>query len=166
MACRRLVGAKWLSEPMLEYYQLDPWEQTLMKFQSKSIHFHSRKSIWNCRLENGGHFVSASMLHEFYMVNICSGNGLSPDGTKPFPEKLLTWDPRHAPQCNFTEKDYDVSNKHRIWKLYFQNLLRIFLRPMSLCTKSLIFQQFSGYGQTRSIWLSRQQAQWVWETPS
>ena len=24
-------------------------------------HFHSRKSIWKCRLKNGGHFVSASM---------------------------------------------------------------------------------------------------------
>ena len=31
MACR-LVGAKPLSEPMLEYYQLDPKEQTSMKF--------------------------------------------------------------------------------------------------------------------------------------
>ena len=30
-----------------------------MKLQSKFIHFHSRKSIWNCLLENGGHFVSA-----------------------------------------------------------------------------------------------------------
>ena len=28
---------------------------------SKFMHFHSRKSIWKCRLENGGHFVSASM---------------------------------------------------------------------------------------------------------
>ena len=25
------------------------------------MHFHSRKSIWKCPLENGGHFVSASM---------------------------------------------------------------------------------------------------------
>ena len=24
-------------------------------------HFHSRKYIWKCRLENGGHLVSASM---------------------------------------------------------------------------------------------------------
>ena len=32
-----------------------------MKFQSIFIHFHSRKSISKCRLENGGHFVSASM---------------------------------------------------------------------------------------------------------
>ena len=31
MACR-LFGAKPLSEPMLEYYQLDPWEQTSVKF--------------------------------------------------------------------------------------------------------------------------------------
>ena len=33
MACR-LVGAKSLSEPMLEYYKLDPWEQTSVKFKS------------------------------------------------------------------------------------------------------------------------------------
>ena len=26
-----------------------------MKSQSKSIYFHSRKCIWKCRLENGGH---------------------------------------------------------------------------------------------------------------
>ena len=35
-----------------------------MKFQSKLIHFHSRKSIWKCHPENGGHFVSASMCWE------------------------------------------------------------------------------------------------------
>ena len=29
--------------------------------KSKSIHFHSRKSVWKCHLENGGPFVSASM---------------------------------------------------------------------------------------------------------
>ena len=31
MACR-LLGAKPLYEPMLEYCQLDPWEQTSVKF--------------------------------------------------------------------------------------------------------------------------------------
>ena len=40
MACR-LVGAKPLSEPMLEYFQLNPWEQTSGKSYSKSMHFHS-----------------------------------------------------------------------------------------------------------------------------
>ena len=32
-----------------------------MKFLSKFIHFHSRKCIWKCRLENVSHFVSASI---------------------------------------------------------------------------------------------------------
>ena len=32
-----------------------------MKSLSKFIHFHSRKCVWKCRLENGGHIVSASM---------------------------------------------------------------------------------------------------------
>ena len=31
-----------------------------MKFQSKFIHFHSRKCIWKCRLQNAVYFVSAS----------------------------------------------------------------------------------------------------------
>ena len=34
MACR-LIGAKPLSEPMQPYYQLDPKEQTSVKFESK-----------------------------------------------------------------------------------------------------------------------------------
>ena len=59
MACR-LVGAKPLSEPMLKNCQLDPKEQNSVKIQSKFIHFHSRKCIWICRLENGSHFVSAA----------------------------------------------------------------------------------------------------------
>ena len=46
---------------MLEYCWLDHWEQTSMKSQSNFIHCHSRKCIWKCRLENGGHFGSASM---------------------------------------------------------------------------------------------------------
>ena len=36
-----------------------------MKSFSKFIHFHSRKCIWKCRLENGGYFVSASMCYCF-----------------------------------------------------------------------------------------------------
>ena len=55
MACR-LIGAKPLSEPMLEYCYLDPYEQTSVKFESKYKTFHSWKCIWKCRLGNGGHF--------------------------------------------------------------------------------------------------------------
>ena len=49
MACR-LLGAKPLSKPMQGYCQLDPEEQTSVKFESKYDAFHSRKCIWNCRL--------------------------------------------------------------------------------------------------------------------
>ena len=56
MACR-LVGAKPLSQPMLEYCQLDPWEQTSMKFQSQFIHFYSRKCIWKCRNFNRNSYI-------------------------------------------------------------------------------------------------------------
>ena len=60
MACR-LDGAKPLSEPMLTYSQLGHKEHNSVKYQSKFEHFHSRKCIWKCRLENGGHLVPASM---------------------------------------------------------------------------------------------------------
>ena len=31
-----------------------------MKYYSKLKHFHSRKYIWICRLQNGGHFVASA----------------------------------------------------------------------------------------------------------
>ena len=40
-------------------------KQTSMKFYSKFMHFHSRISLCKCRLENGGHLVSASMCQPF-----------------------------------------------------------------------------------------------------
>ena len=69
MACH-LVGAKPLSEPLLPYCQLDPKEHISVKFESKYRTFHSRKCTWKCRLESGGHFVSALM---------CSWNVIVPN---------------------------------------------------------------------------------------
>ena len=53
----RLFGAKCLSEPMLPYYKLHifPWKLfEIQKFEVNKMHLTSR-------LQNGGHFVSASM---------------------------------------------------------------------------------------------------------
>ena len=61
MACR-LYGAKPLSEPVLDYYQLDPLQQSSVKFYSKCKIFHSWKCIWKHRLRNGGHFVQGEMI--------------------------------------------------------------------------------------------------------
>ena len=56
------VGTKPLSEPMVTYWQLDHKEHISMKYYLTFKSFHSkRKCIWNYRLRNGGHFVSASM---------------------------------------------------------------------------------------------------------
>ena len=52
-----LNGAMSLYQQMLGYYQLDPWEQTSVKLQSKYKPFHSRKCFRKHRLRNGGHFV-------------------------------------------------------------------------------------------------------------
>ena len=64
MACRRF-GAKPLSEPMLPYFQLNTKEHILMKFYSKFEILNSGTCTSNeCRLWNGGHFVSASMCNK------------------------------------------------------------------------------------------------------
>ena len=50
MACR-LFGAKPLHDAVLTFfYQLGPYEQTLMKFDSKYENSNKRKRIWICRL--------------------------------------------------------------------------------------------------------------------
>ena len=74
MVCR-LVGAKPLSEPMLEYCYLDPWEQTSVKFWSEFKHFHSRKCIWKCRLRNGVHLSRPQWVKpESNSVQLASGH--------------------------------------------------------------------------------------------
>ena len=57
----RLLGAKPLLEPMLEYCWFELKEQIPVKSRAKFKHFHSRKCIWKCPLWNGGHVVLASM---------------------------------------------------------------------------------------------------------
>ena len=56
----RLTGAKPLSGPMMEYYQFDP----------------GKKCVWQCRLENGGHFVSVYgtiwRRHVKETISVCS----------------------------------------------------------------------------------------------
>ena len=46
LACG-LFGAKPLPEPMLNCWQLDPWEQTLVKFESKCKHFIHENTFEN-----------------------------------------------------------------------------------------------------------------------
>ena len=60
MACC-LFSTKPLSKPMLSHCQLDPWEQTSVKFQSKYNTFYSRNCIWKCHLWIGSHFVQGEM---------------------------------------------------------------------------------------------------------
>ena len=57
MACR-LFDAKPLSAPMLGNCQIDPKEQTSVKFESTYKTSHSRKCIWKYRLRNGDHVTN------------------------------------------------------------------------------------------------------------
>ena len=42
-------------------FLIGPLGTNFVKYQSKFMHFHSRKRIWKYHLENGGHLVSVSM---------------------------------------------------------------------------------------------------------
>ena len=63
MVCR-LSGAKPLPESVLTYCQLDPWERTSMKFESKYKIFHSWNCAWICRLRNSDHVVQGRWVKE------------------------------------------------------------------------------------------------------
>ena len=55
---------RWWSAPSHNLNQcwfIVKWEQVSVKFEQKFETFHSRKCAWKCRLQNGGHFVSALM---------------------------------------------------------------------------------------------------------
>ena len=66
MACY-LISVKPLSEPMLEYCELDPKEQTSVKFLSEFTYFHTRKCNWAYCMRNGVHFVLASMCYTSHL---------------------------------------------------------------------------------------------------
>ena len=85
-----LFSAKPLSEPMLTYWQLDPWEQTSVKFQSKFCDFHSRNCISKCHLLKWWPFCSGFIvlngvlsstmlrgLNVFVMQMFCSADFLA-----------------------------------------------------------------------------------------
>ena len=56
-----LFSAKTLPESVLTYCQFNPQQQTSVKFKLEYQNYHSTKCIWKCCLQNGGHFVQASM---------------------------------------------------------------------------------------------------------
>ena len=100
MPCH-LLGAKLSPEPTMTHCKLDAWEHNLLKFESRYNSFHSRKYIWKCCLQNVTNFVTFpepvcvnSMWSSddiWWLVNIGSGNGLLPEGTKPLTEPVLTY---------------------------------------------------------------------------
>ena len=75
MACH-LFGAKPLPEPLLAYCQLDAWEQTSVKFESKYQNFSFKKIYLKCCLRNGGHFVAASMCWGNWGIGTLLSHGL------------------------------------------------------------------------------------------
>ena len=63
-----IIGSENDLSPDRHQRVIGPFRTNVMKFNSKCIHFHQRKSIWKCRLTNGGYYVSAS---------ICSPNQIA-----------------------------------------------------------------------------------------
>ena len=107
-----------------------------------------RVFYWVSCVNSETHCVTPYCLIE--LVSIGSGNGLLPDGTKPLPAQMLTynqwcsvaftWDWFHS-ECS------SYNSVHRIWKLYFQ-VLAISPRGQRVKEENL-------------NWLTKQSLQWV-----
>ena len=91
------LSAKPLPEPILTFCQLDPQEQTFATFESKYVvyikkcdveYFHIMEKLTNIVLTHWGLVMPYGDRDPW--VNIGSGNGLLPGGTKPLPEPMLT----------------------------------------------------------------------------
>ena len=61
MVCH-LFSAKPLSEPMLDYWQLGPWEHISVKFESVHNSSYCKKCISKCCLQNVSHLISATII--------------------------------------------------------------------------------------------------------
>ena len=58
-----LFGTKSLPEPLLDYCQLNSWEQISMKFESEFYHFHKKKNAFEIVVcQTGSHFVQGDGL--------------------------------------------------------------------------------------------------------
>ena len=66
----RLFDAKPKSTSMLCYCQLDPKDQTLLKFESKYNILHYRKCICKYLLWEGGHFIQRRGVKIFHGLDI------------------------------------------------------------------------------------------------
>ena len=95
------TGAKPLPEPMLMYWPLNPWKQTLVKLNSKYKRFLSLICICKCHLENVSHYNSD--FNEFIdwgrVMHICIGTNTNIGqitachlaGAKPLSEPMLEY---------------------------------------------------------------------------
>ena len=52
-----------LSEPLMFFYKLDPWEQISVKYESNYSKLQPEKSIWKYGLQDGGHFNFAQSVN-------------------------------------------------------------------------------------------------------
>ena len=59
--------------------QLDPWEQTSVKFKSKCTPFHWQTRISKCRLRNGGHVVQGEIILMVMILDVVNNLPLPPN---------------------------------------------------------------------------------------
>ena len=101
---RPLFGAKPLSEAMLAYCELYPWEQISVKFELKRNKFDSRKWFSKYHLRYGGHSVSVPprITH-----------------TVQFPIFVNMSQLCDAVVCIFPPVHQTLNNKHKLCKKYY-----------------------------------------------
>ena len=79
-------------------------------------------------------------------VNIGSGNGLLPDGTKPLPEPMLTdhhWSPVTFISGQYHQRCLNHQSLKSVWKLHIQYFIQISQGPMGYQSKHIISHNFA-----------------------
>ena len=99
MACR-LLSTKPLSEPMLGYCQLDPWEQIwnfgeisikIQNFSLVKMHLKILSAKWQPFCPGGDESICYFMWYHASDLSLVHVMASHPLGNKPLPEPMISW---------------------------------------------------------------------------
>ena len=118
-----------------------------MRTEAKFIHFHSRKFIWKCRQEIGGHFVSASMPQLPWRHSGGQSTKILPLSWPNLPsmKDLVKAPPRH--HCYQCVQIIILSSKTVTWNRIIMPRVKIWVLLFSFFSSSL-----STWWQMNAMW--------------
>ena len=116
-------SAKPLPEPIRIYCRLDPRKQTQWNLKQDTKSFIHKNDFQKVVCKEASILFMSQCCNSWYprckwchmvteiWVNIGSGSGLLPDGTKPYPELIskVWW---HSPEGNFTGNTQEICHQY------------------------------------------------------